>query len=79
MRSMSLTSSSARPPVPGTFDREHTKSQTMTLSGRVIPRRQGGEIMPHLHPIITIAIMEAPAVRPRLEMLFCQFLNLLRR
>ncbi|VVT44974.1 uncharacterized protein SAPINGB_P000596 [Magnusiomyces paraingens] len=47
-RSMSLTSAS-RP--SGPMDRDlHGRSQTMTLSGRIIPRRQGIEMLPHLHP-----------------------------
>lgn len=49
-RSMSLTSASSRPPVPGPFDRESTKTQTMTMSGRVIPRRQEHDILPHMNP-----------------------------
>lgn len=44
-RSMSMTASSTRPPSSG-YDRDNFRSQTMTSSGRVIPRRQGPEVLP---------------------------------
>lgn len=45
MRSMSMTASSARM-ANAPYDRDSHRSQTMTLSGRVIPRRQGPEANP---------------------------------
>lgn len=50
MRSMSLTSDSIRPPMPGHVDRGPNSHQNMTISGRVIPRRQGPDIFPPMHP-----------------------------
>lgn len=42
---MSMTSSSAARPVSSGYDREAYRSQTMTMSGRVIPRR-GTDVLP---------------------------------
>lgn len=44
-RSMSLTGDVIRPQSMS-FDRDGHKSQAMTLSGRIIPRRQGPDIIP---------------------------------
>ena len=45
MRSMSMTASSSRM-MPATYDRDNYRSHTMTMSGRVVPRRQGPEVNP---------------------------------